>query len=74
MGLDTTPIGVSVVEQLQLVALQFAVIALHAHPQSFFQGELVVGMPLSEHEQLIASQVTVRLTPEKLAPEASSTL
>jgi hypothetical protein len=48
MGLATTPLGVSLVKQLQLSALQFAVIALHAHPQFFSPGELVFGMPLSE--------------------------
>ena len=58
----TTPCGVSVVEQLQLLALHSAIIiALHAHPQSLLQGEMVLDTPSSEHEQLIASQFTVKL-------------
>ena len=58
----TTPPGVSVVEQLQLLALHVAIIlALHAHPQSLLQGEMVLDTPSSEHEQLIASQFTVKL-------------
>jgi hypothetical protein len=58
----TTPFDVSVVEQLQLLALHSAITALHAHPQSLLQGEMVLDTPSSEHEQLIASQCTVLLT------------
>jgi hypothetical protein len=59
----TTPFGVSVVEQLQLLALHSAIIiALHAHPQSLLQGEMVLDTPSSEHEQLTAPQCTVILT------------
>jgi hypothetical protein len=38
-----TPFGVSVVVQLQLIALQVALVAgVHAQPQSLFQGEMVL--------------------------------
>jgi len=66
IGLAKTPFGVLVVKQLQLLALHPAVFALHAHPQSRFHGELVFDTPLSEHEQLIAPQRTVKFAPSTM--------
>ena len=65
MASATRPFGVSVEAQEQLRAEQETVLTgVHAHPQSLFQGELVLDNPLSEHEQLEATQFTVTFAPE----------